>query len=49
MQSADFASAKLLLSYFTSLCKVAMKTGKALALCMGTLPVFIATLHSDVK
>ena len=28
---ADFASAKLLLSYFTSLCKVVMKTGKALA------------------
>ncbi len=28
--SADCASAKLLLSYFTSLCKVAMMTGKAL-------------------
>ncbi len=31
LPSADFASAKLLLSYFTSLCEVAMKTGKALA------------------
>lgn len=29
--SADFASAKLLLSYFASLCEVAMKTGQALA------------------
>ena len=31
LPSADFASANLLLSYFTSLCEVAMNTGKALA------------------
>jgi len=76
--SADFASAKSLSSYFISLCKVAVMTGKALAakgflstdpeklelchrslsllgsvlrntLVASALPVFIATLHSDVK